>query len=176
MTSPGSNSKSNAPKENDSTRLVKPSLTNPVHMLAFGLGSGLSPKAPGTVGTIAALPIYWWLLADLSTFWLSTVIVVMFVIGVLAAEKTSQDLGVHDHGGIVIDEWVGMWITMLMVPKDFVWLLIGFALFRFFDILKPWPIKWLDEHVHGGFGIMIDDVLAGLMAMLCLHLIIGFMT
>jgi phosphatidylglycerophosphatase A len=145
-------------------------------MLAFGLGSGLSPKAPGTVGTIAALPIYWWLLADLSTLWLSTVIVVMFVIGVLAAEKTSQDLGVHDHGGIVIDEWVGMWITMLMVPKDFVWLLIGFALFRFFDILKPWPIKWLDEHVHGGFGIMIDDVLAGLMAMLCLHLIIGFMT
>lgn len=149
----------------------KPSLSNPIHILAFGLGSGLSPKAPGTVGTIAALPIYWWLLADLSTLWLSAVILITFVIGVLVAEKTSQDLGVHDHGGIVIDEWVGMWITMLMVPKEWIWLLIGFILFRFFDILKPWPIKWLDEHVHGGFGIMIDDVLAGIMSLLCLHIV-----
>jgi phosphatidylglycerophosphatase A len=99
---------------------------------------------------------------------------VTFIVGVLVAEKTSQDLGVHDHGGIVIDEWVGMWITMLMVPKEFVWLLVGFGLFRFFDILKPWPIKWLDEHVHGGFGIMIDDVLAGIMSLFCLHLILHF--
>mgnify|MGYP003384776826 CR=1 FL=1 len=154
--------------------LVKPSLTNPIHMLAFGLGSGLSPKAPGTMGTIAALPIYWWLLADLSVFWLSVVILLTFVIGVLVAEKTSEDLGVNDHGGIVIDEWVGMWITMIMVPKSLVWLAVGFVLFRFFDILKPWPIKWLDEHVHGGFGIMIDDVLAGIMALFCLHLILHF--
>lgn len=156
-------------------QLAKPSLTNPIHMLAFGLGSGLSPKAPGTMGTIAALPIYWWLLADLSTLWLSVVILVTFVVGVYAAHKTSEDLGVHDHGGIVIDEWLGMWITMLMVPKDWVWLAVGFALFRFFDILKPWPIKWLDTHVHGGFGIMIDDVLAGVMALGCMHLLLNFL-
>lgn len=153
---------------------VKPTITNPIHMLAFGLGSGLSPKAPGTMGTIAALPIYWWLLADLSIYMLLAVIVVTFIIGVLVSEKTSQDLGVHDHGGIVIDEWVGMWITMIMVPKSLLWLAVGFVLFRFFDILKPWPIKWLDEHVHGGFGIMIDDVLAGLMALASVHIVLYF--
>jgi phosphatidylglycerophosphatase A len=157
--------------KSDIDQLVKPKLSNPIHMLAFGLGSGLSPKAPGTVGTLAALPIYWWLLADLSTLWLSVVILITFIVGVLVAHKTSEDLGVHDHGGIVIDEWVGMWITMLMVPKDLIWLAVGFALFRFFDILKPWPIKWLDEQVHGGFGIMIDDVLAGIMSLGCLHMI-----
>lgn len=157
---------------NSALTKVKPSLSNPIHMLAFGLGSGLSPKAPGTVGTIAALPIYWWLLADLSTLWLSVVIIVGFLIGVAVAHKTSADLGVHDHGGIVIDEWIGMWITMLMVPKELLWLGLGFVFFRFFDILKPWPIKWLDHHVHGGFGIMIDDVLAGVMALGCLQLTI----
>ena len=163
------------PEAADARKLPKPKLSNPIHMLAFGLGSGLSPKAPGTTGTLAALPIYWWLLADLSTFWLSVVILITFIVGVLVAHKTSEDLGVHDHGGIVIDEWVGMWITMLMVPKDLIWLALGFALFRFFDIVKPWPIKWLDEQVHGGFGIMIDDVLAGIMALISLHLIIHFL-
>lgn len=163
------------PETADARKLPKPKLTNPIHMLAFGLGSGLSPKAPGTTGTLAALPIYWWLLADLSTFWLSVVILITFIVGVLVAHKTSEDLGVHDHGGIVIDEWVGMWITMLMVPKDFMWLALGFVLFRFFDIVKPWPIKWLDEQVHGGFGIMIDDVLAGIMALISLHLIVHFL-
>lgn len=152
--------------------LPKPSLSNPIHMLAFGLGSGLSPKAPGTFGTLAALPIYWWLLADLAPWLFALVVLISFVAGVYICEKTSQDLGVHDHGGIVIDEWVGMWITLFLVPKGLIWMLIGFALFRFFDIIKPWPIKWLDQHVKGGFGIMIDDVLAGVMAWAILHGII----
>jgi len=152
--------------------LPKPSFTNPIHMLAFGLGSGLSPKAPGTFGTVAALPIYWWLLADLAPWLFALIVIVSFVLGVYVCQKTSEDLGVHDHGGIVIDEWVGMWITLFLVPKGLIWMLLGFALFRFFDIVKPWPIKWLDQHVKGGFGIMIDDVLAGLMAWLVLQAIV----
>jgi len=149
--------------------LPKPSLTNPIHMLAFGLGSGLAPKAPGTFGTLAALPIYWWLLADLAPWVFALITLLTFVLGVYVCEKTSQDLGVHDHGGIVIDEWVGMWITLFLLPKSLFWLALAFVLFRFFDIIKPWPIKWLDQHVKGGFGIMIDDVLAGVMAWLVLQ-------
>lgn len=149
--------------------LPKPSLTNPIHMLAFGLGSGLAPKAPGTFGTLAALPIYWWLLADLAPWVFALITLLTFVLGVYICEKTSQDLGVHDHGGIVIDEWVGMWITLFLLPKSLFWLALAFVLFRFFDIIKPWPIKWLDQHVKGGFGIMIDDVLAGVMAWLVLQ-------
>lgn len=149
--------------------LPKPNFKDPIHWLAFGLGSGLSPKAPGTFGTIAALPIFYFLLQDLAPWAFILVLLVSFVIGVYACHKTSEDLGVHDHGGIVIDEWVGMWLTMFLAPEGIMWLLWGFVLFRFFDIIKPWPIKWLDEHVHGGFGIMIDDVLAGVMAWLCLQ-------
>lgn len=149
--------------------LPKPNFKDPIHWLAFGLGSGLSPKAPGTFGTIAALPIFYFLLQDLSPWVYALVLLASFVIGVYACHKTSEDLGVHDHGGIVIDEWVGMWLTMFLAPEGIMWLLWGFVLFRFFDIIKPWPIKWLDEHVHGGFGIMIDDVLAGVMAWLCLQ-------
>jgi len=149
--------------------LPKPSLTNPIHMLAFGLGSGLAPKAPGTFGTLAALPIYWRLLADLAPWVFALITLLTFVLGVYVCEKTSQDLGVHDHGGIVIDEWVGMWITLFLLPKSLFWLALAFVLFRFFDIIKPWPIKWLDQHVKGGFGIMIDDVLAGVMAWLVLQ-------
>ncbi|WP_396588568.1 phosphatidylglycerophosphatase A [Bermanella sp. R86510] len=152
--------------------MSKPNMKNPIHALAFGLGSGLSPKAPGTTGTIAALPIYWFLLADLSPMLFALIVIATFIVGVWVSEKTSQDLGVHDHGGIVIDEWVGMWITLFMAPKVLWVMFVGFVLFRFFDVLKPWPIKWLDQHVKGGFGIMIDDVLAGVMALVCLQLIL----
>jgi phosphatidylglycerophosphatase A len=85
--------------------------------------------------------------------------------------KTASDIGVHDHGGIVWDEFIGFWLTMFLAPPGLIWLVLGFALFRLFDIIKPWPIRWFDKHVHGGFGIMIDDVLAGLMALVCLQLI-----
>lgn len=152
------------------TALPKPNYKNPIHMLAFGLGSGLFPKAPGTMGTIAALPIYWFFLQDLSVWAYVLVLLATMVIGTYVCEKTSQDLNVHDHSGIVIDEWIGMWITMFLAPQGIEWLVWGFILFRIFDIAKPWPIKWFDQHVKGGFGIMMDDVVAALAAWGCVQL------
>ncbi len=152
--------------------LPKPNFKDPVHWLAFGLGSGLSPKAPGTVGTIAALPIYWFFLQDLSLPMYLAVLVFTSLVGVYLCDKTAKDLKVHDHGGIVFDEWVGMWITLLLVPQGWGWLLLGFVLFRFFDIVKPWPIKYFDEKVAGGLGIMLDDIVAGLIALGCLQLVV----
>ncbi|MFQ3170239.1 MAG: phosphatidylglycerophosphatase A [Oleispira sp.] len=151
------------------TSTVKPNLRNPVHLLAFGLGSGCAPKAPGTFGTLAAIPFWWLFLQDVPLIPYLCVLIAGFAFGVYLCEQTSKDLGVHDHGGIVWDEWIGLWITYIALPVGIEWILIGFALFRFFDILKPWPIKWLDEKVHGGFGIMIDDVLAGVFALICVQ-------
>lgn len=155
---------------------MQPNLKNPIHLLAFGLGSGLAPKAPGTFGTLAALPIWWFALTSLSTELYSLVLVISFIVGVLVSEITSRDMGVHDHGGIVIDEWVGVWLTLLWLPHgnglwpDLAWLAAGFVAFRFFDIIKPWPIRWLDKKVAGGFGIMIDDILAGVFALVVIQL------
>lgn len=144
---------------------------NPVHWLAFGLGSGLSPKAPGTMGSLLAVLLYL-PLAMLEWQWYLLVLVVGFWAGCVFCELTSRDLQVHDHGGIVWDEFIGQWLALLPLVllgvNGWVWLLAGFGLFRFFDVLKPWPIRWLDRHVHGGFGIMIDDVLAGVMGALAL--------
>lgn len=141
---------------------------NPVHFLAFGLGSGAAPWAPGTFGTLAAVPL-WYLLAQTSLPVYLTLTLVAFVIGIWLCGRTSRDLGVHDHGGIVWDEFVGYWITMIAVPVDWIWALLGFVLFRLFDIWKPWPIRPIDRHVHGGLGIMLDDVLAGVFAALVLQ-------
>jgi phosphatidylglycerophosphatase A len=138
---------------------------NPVHLLAFGFGSGLAPKAPGTAGTAVAVLIYLLLPAMPWPLYLAFLITV-FSLGVWVCGKTAEDLGVHDHGGIVWDEFVGYWITMFMAPVGWVWVILGFVLFRLFDILKPWPVKWVDEQVKGGLGIMLDDVLAGAMAVL----------
>jgi len=136
---------------------------NPVHFLAFGLGSGASPWAPGTVGTLAAMPL-WYLLAQSSLPIYLLLVLAALVVGIWLCGRTSRDLGVHDHGGIVWDEFVGYWITMIAVPVDWIWALAGFILFRLFDILKPWPIGPVDRQVAGGLGIMLDDVLAGIMA------------
>jgi len=121
--------------------------------LAFGFGSGLSPKAPGTIGTLAALP-FWFLIASLPLFWQMLVIIAAFFIGITLCDKTSKAL------------------TLLFAPFTPLGVLLSFVLFRFFDVVKPWPIKWLDKKVHGGFGIMIDDVVAGLMAGVVIWLII----
>ncbi|MFV0476692.1 MAG: phosphatidylglycerophosphatase A [Parahaliea sp.] len=145
-------------------------LRNPIHLLAFGFGSGLSPKAPGTFGTLAAIPFYY-LLAGFSLPIYSLFIVFAFALGVWLCEHSSRDLGVHDHPGIVWDEFVGFWLTMWAVPPGWQTVLLGFVFFRLFDIIKPWPIGWLDRRVHGGLGIMIDDVVAGVMAGAILHLI-----
>jgi len=143
---------------------------NPVHFLAFGLGSGASPWAPGTAGTIAAIPLFL-LIQPLSLAWYAAVLLITFIVGIYLCGKTSKDMGVHDHGGIVWDEFVGYWITMYAAPPGWLWIVIGFVLFRLFDIIKPWPISWADKKVAGGLGIMLDDVLAGLMALACLQLL-----
>ena len=142
---------------------LKPNWHNPIHLLAFGFGSGAAPKAPGTFGTLAAVVLYW----PLSYLSLESYLVMLLVtalLGIYLCGKTAQDLGVHDHGGIVWDEFVGFWITMIAAPVGWIWVLVGFVLFRFFDIVKPWPISWIDQKVGGGFGIMLDDIIAGLMA------------
>jgi phosphatidylglycerophosphatase A len=144
---------------------------NPIHFLAFGLGSGAMPFAPGTFGTLAAVPLYL-LFASLPLGWYLLMLIAAFGIGIYLCERTANDLGVHDHGGIVWDEFVGYWITMAAAPAGWQWLVAGFVLFRFFDILKPFPISWLDKHVGGGLGIMIDDGIAGMFASVCLQLLV----
>ena len=144
-------------------------LRSPAQLLAFGFGSGLAPKAPGTFGTLAAVPLYW-LIAQLAPGLYALALVVAFVLGVWICGMASRQLQVHDHPGIVWDEFVGYWITMFALPIDWIWALAGFVAFRFFDIIKPWPIGWLDKRVGGGLGIMIDDVVAGVMACALLHL------
>jgi phosphatidylglycerophosphatase A len=145
-------------------------LKNPIHLLSVGFGSGLAKKAPGTFGTLAALP-FWYALQFLSPVNYIVVLIAAFALGVYLCGATAKALGVHDHGGIVWDEFVGLWIALFMVPMNIYWIALGFALFRLFDIWKPWPIRVLDAKVHGGFGIMIDDVLAGVYAYLVLQLI-----
>ncbi|CAG19216.1 phosphatidylglycerophosphatase A [Photobacterium profundum] len=143
-------------------------LKNPWHFLATGFGSGLSPIIPGTMGTVASIPLYL-LIVQLPFAAYILITIVAAMIGITICQKTSDDMGVHDHGSIVWDEFVGFWITMAIAPVvNWQWILAGFVLFRFFDMIKPWPISWLDKHVHGGFGIMVDDILAGFMAMICL--------
>ncbi|MEF1253688.1 MULTISPECIES: phosphatidylglycerophosphatase A [unclassified Vibrio] len=152
------------------------SLKNPWHLLATGFGSGLSPIVPGTMGTLAAIPFYL-LLVQLPLPLYLVALVVACIVGVKICQVTSDDMGVHDHGSIVWDEFAGFWITMLVVPVlnlsayDWKWLLTGFVLFRFFDMVKPWPIGWLDKRVHGGLGIMLDDIVAGVMAGVALYLV-----
>lgn len=154
-----------------STRDV--ALKTPTGFLAFGFGSGLAPKAPGTFGTLAAIPIYL-MMAPLAWPLYLFLTALSFLFGIYLCDRASEMLGVHDHGGIVWDEFVGLWITMFLIPFEWQWLLLGFALFRFFDIIKPFPIKWLDKKVKGGFGIMIDDVIAGIFAWAVLFSIVRF--
>lgn len=141
---------------------------NLMHWLACGFGSGISPVAPGTMGTLVAVPIYY----GLSFFRLdyyALVVLFLAAIGIFLCDKTAKDWGVHDHQSIVWDEIVGYLIAMTALPVQWNWMLAGFCLFRFFDILKPWPIGWADRQVSGGLGIMLDDVLAGMISCFILH-------
>ena len=141
---------------------------DPVHFLAFGFGAGAVPKAPGTAGTVVAVVLYI-PLAELPLPLYSLVLVTGFILGIWLCGRTAAEIGVHDHGGIVWDEFVGYWLTMFMAPAGWVWILAGFVFFRLFDILKPWPVKWVDSRVKGGLGIMLDDVIAGIIAALCIQ-------
>jgi len=144
------------------------SMKNPVHFLALGFGSGLIPLMPGTFGSLAAIPILF-AMSFVSTEMFIGITVLSFIVGIYLCGVTARDMKVHDHGSIVWDEVAGMMVTFILVPINPLTLLIGFLLFRFFDILKPWPIREFDRRVHGGFGIMIDDIVAGAMACVCLH-------
>lgn len=147
------------------------SLRNPDHFFGLGFGAGLIPLMPGTFGSMAAIPLLI-AMSHLSIFWFIFVTAMCTLIGIRFCQKTSDALGLHDHGSIVWDEIAGMMVVFIAAPINPVTLLLGFVLFRFFDILKPWPIRLFDRKIHGGFGIMLDDIVAGAMAGLCLHLII----
>ena len=148
--------------------LPRPDLRNPVHLLAFGLGSGCVPKAPGTFGTLVAVLLYL-PLSYLDLGWYLLLLAVSILLGIWLCERASRDLGVHDHPGIVWDEFAGFWLTMIAAPPGWVWIVVGFALFRLFDIWKPWPIGCLDKRVRGGLGIMLDDLVAGAFALLLMQ-------
>jgi phosphatidylglycerophosphatase A len=138
-------------------------LSDPILFLAFGFGFGLAKKAPGTFGTLAAIPIYW-LFAQTSSIVYSLLTLIVTISGIWICDVAAKKLDEHDFGGIVWDEIAGYLITMILVPCTWQTMMMGFVLFRFFDILKPWPISWLDRQVRGGLGIMLDDVLAGVFA------------
>jgi len=146
--------------------------SNPVHFLAFGLGSGAALYAPGTFGTLAAIPLY--LLLVNYTRWpaYAVIVAIMFLFGVWMCDRTERDIGVHDHSGIVWDEFVGYLVTMFYAPAGWVWLVAGFFLFRLFDIWKPFPVRQMERRYQKGFGIMVDDVVAGIYAGLVLQTLV----
>lgn len=150
--------------------LKRLNLTNPLHLLAVGFGSGLFPKAPGTMGTLAAIPLYL-LVSSLPTVWFITLLVVGFVAGIRICQSATDAIGVADHGAIVWDEVIGFGVTMIAAPAGWKWVVAGFVLFRLFDVFKPWPISWFDRRIHGGLGIMLDDLIAGLFALFCMQLL-----
>lgn len=149
------------------TTLSASSLKGTANFIALGAGLGLAPKAPGTFGTLLGIPLLLIMPHNLIAY--AVIVVVLFALGVWCCDVCAKNLGVHDHPGIVWDEVVGYLITMAAVPRDIWWVLAGFAVFRFFDIIKPWPISWVDKQVHGGLGIMLDDALAAFFALLVMQ-------
>lgn len=145
---------------------------NPIHFIAFGFGSGVLPKMPGTYGTLVAIPLYM-LIMNCSLWLYSLITLAVIVLSIIICEKAERDLGIHDHPGMVIDEIAGYFLTMLAVPVGWFWILAGFILFRIFDIWKPWPIRWLDQKMPGGFGTVVDDLLAAVYAWVGLQLMAG---
>lgn len=148
--------------------------TNPLHFIAFGFGTGTIPFAPGTFGTLIAVPFY---LALQSFATLNYFIITLFITGasIWICHKATQDIGIDDHQGMCLDEIVGYLVTMIGAPHGWLWVAIGFGLFRFFDIVKPWPIRYVDANVHGGFGMILDDVLAGILSCLVIQVLAHFL-
>jgi phosphatidylglycerophosphatase A len=147
--------------------------TNPIHFLAFGFGAGTLPLVPGTWGTLIAIPLYL-LVANTSLILYSIITLIMIAAGIWICDVAEKASGVRDHSGIVWDEIAGFFVTMLAAPKGITWIAIGFILFRIFDIWKPQPIRWVDKHVNGGLGIMVDDIIAAIYAWIVLHALAHF--
>jgi phosphatidylglycerophosphatase A len=148
--------------------LARQVLRDPVHWVAFGFGSGLLPKAPGTWGSLLAVGLFW-LVPPLPLLVQLTVLALAFAAGCVICGISARRLGVHDHGGIVFDEIVAMLLVLCVTPRGAAWTLAAFLLFRFFDVLKPWPIREADHRIPGGLGIMLDDVLAAVYAALAVR-------
>ena len=141
---------------------------HPLHVCALGFGVGAVPVAPGTFGTLLAVPLYF-LMQPLALSWYLAIVAALFIFGVVCCHVTARNLGVHDHPAIVWDEIVGYLVTMTAAPRGWPWIVIGFVLFRFFDIAKPWPVRQVDHRIGGGIGIMLDDVVAALYSALVLQ-------
>ncbi|MBD2810472.1 phosphatidylglycerophosphatase A [Xenorhabdus sp. Vera] len=153
----------------DAKRHLK--MSNPWHLLATGFGSGLSPIIPGTMGSVAAIP-FWLLLMQLPTWGIWLVILLGTVIGCVICQKAADAMNVEDPGCVVWDEFIGMWITLMAIPVlNWQWVLVGFVVFRIFDMWKPWPIRWFDRYVKGGVGIMLDDIIAAIFAVAVIWLL-----
>jgi phosphatidylglycerophosphatase A len=149
-------------------------LSHPAHFIALGFGSGLSPRAPGTAGTLLAWLLYPLLKTPVSDGVFLALMTSLFVAGIIAADRTGRALGASDHGAIVWDEMVAMWLVLLFTPTSLAWQALAVVLFRFFDIVKPQPIRWFDRHVAGGLGVMLDDLLAAAYTILVIALIVRF--
>ena len=145
-------------------------LRHPAGWIASGFGAGFAPRAPGTVGSLAAL-LPWLALRELALPFYLLALLVAFALGVWAASWVIRRIRVQDPSVVVWDEFVGMWIALAAAPAGWPWIVVGFALFRLFDIWKPWPVRWADRHVHGGLGAMLDDAFAGAYAWLFLQLL-----
>ncbi|MEE9302424.1 MAG: phosphatidylglycerophosphatase A [Thiotrichaceae bacterium] len=148
-------------------------LSSPTHFLAFGFGSGLAPIAPGTFGTLVAIPLFL-LMQPLALHWYLLIVLAISLFGIWLCGESAKQLGLHDPAGIVWDEIAGYLVTMIAAPQGWKWIVIGFILFRIFDIWKPWPINLADKKVEGGLGIMLDDIIAGIYALIGLQLIAYF--
>jgi phosphatidylglycerophosphatase A len=151
-------------------------VAHPAHFIALGFGSGLAPKAPGTFGTLAAVPLYWALAAFLPPLAIAFLSIPLFFVGVWACDRTGRDLGVSDHGSMVWDEIVAFLPLLAVSSQDWRLQVYAFALFRVFDIWKPPPIRELERRVKGGMGVMIDDVVAAFYAYLVfvLTIVVGY--
>ncbi|MEX0707979.1 MAG: phosphatidylglycerophosphatase A [Woeseia sp.] len=147
--------------------LSKTVLTDPVHFLAFGFGSGLAPRAPGTAGSVVGVLLAFVTL-PIGMVPRIIVAVVICLVGIWLCGESARRIGVHDHPGIVWDEIAGMYLVLLAAPIHALWWFIAFLLFRLFDIWKPWPIRDMDHRLAGGLGIMLDDIAAALYAALFL--------
>lgn len=145
--------------------------SHPAHFFSFGFGSGLFPGSPGTIGTLVAFPLYSWLARGYPDAMFIALLVWMFAFGVWACNKTGRALGVADYGGIVWDEIVAFLLVLFFTPPGLFWQILAFSLFRFFDIVKPPPIRHFDRTWHGGLGVMFDDILAAGYTLLCLALV-----
>lgn len=145
--------------------------SHPAHLLAFGFGSGLARRAPGTFGTLAAFPLYWLVAHRLSGVALLFALMLAFALGVWICGITGKALESPDYGGIVWDEIVAFMLVLFFTPPGWEWSLLAFVLFRTFDIVKPPPIRYFDSNWHGGLGVMFDDLLAAGYTLLCLAVI-----